>query len=52
MKLFNHADTFQRVFPQLDHTFQWHLAITGNQAALKDIAAMDLTNNLGLAESS
>ncbi len=47
--LFNQADTFPWVFPQLYHIFQWHLAIAGNQAALQEIAAMDRTTDLGLA---
>ena len=50
--LFNQADTFPWVFPQLYHIFQWHLAIAGNQAALQEIAAMDRTTDLGLANPS
>ena len=46
------GDTFPWVFPQLYHIYQWHLAIAGNQAALKEIAAMDRTKDLALTDPS
>ena len=46
--LFNGADVFPWVFPRLHHVFQWHLAIAGNHAALREIAGMDSGGDLGL----
>ena len=47
--LFGQARQCPWLYPQLYHVFQWHLALAGNQKALREVAAIDPEGNVGLA---
>lgn len=49
MELFNRAEAFPWVFPQLYHVYQWHLAIAGKNQALREIQSLSKDYSLDLA---
>lgn len=47
-RLFDNAGAFPWVFPKLHHVFQWHLAISGNMQALREVEGMSKCHALGI----
>lgn len=50
MGIFSKARECPWVFPRLEHIYQWHLALAGNQKALSEIETMASERSLGLAD--
>lgn len=48
-RIFEQARAFPWIFPKLHQIFQWHLALAGNQQALREIATIDPDGDVGLA---
>lgn len=49
MGIFANVDECPWVFPRLQHIFQWHVALSGNQKALEEIESLAPDDSIGLA---